>query len=78
MTVAEARECNKALKEKKDNNERAKANLSVAETQLDKAIANLGEILGEEVTRENVAVVVKKQTSILEAQRDAIKVALGN
>ena len=77
MNVEEARALNKKLKEAREAYNRAAAELSVAEQNLDGSIETLAQLTGQEVTRENVSAVVKKQTAILEAQKAAIEEYLG-
>lgn len=77
MTLEEARALNKRLSDAKTARDKAAAELSVAEQGLDSNIEALSKITGVEVTRQNVGEVVKKQTSILEAQKSAIEEYLG-
>ncbi len=77
MTLEEARALNKRLKDAKEARDRAAAELAVAEQSLDGSIEVLAKVTGQEVTRENVGAVVKKQTAVLEAQKEAIETYLG-
>ena len=77
MTLEEARALNKRLKDAKEARDRAAAELAVAEQTLDGSIEALAKVTGQDVTRENVSAVVKKQTAVLEAQKEAIETYLG-
>ena len=77
LTMEEAKALNKKLKDAKEARDKAAAELAVAEQTLDGSIEALSKVTGQEVTRENVSAVVKKQTAVLEAQKEAIETYLG-
>lgn len=77
LTMEEAKALNKKLKDAKEARDKAAAELAVAEQTLDGSIETLSKVTGQEVTRENVSAVVKKQTAVLEAQKEAIESYLG-
>lgn len=77
ITLEEARKLNKRLADAKAQRDKAAAELAVAEQNLDSCITTLAEITGQEVTRENVGTVVKKQAAVLDAQKAAIEEYLG-